>query len=237
MKKNTTQKERIVQFLEKQSISKTRFYSQTGVANGTLDKKSGITGDTITKIYNAYPEINLEWLISGEGDMLKSSVFSLHSDLESLREQYAAVLNVDLETIPETDLIKMDAPLEYIPIFTYKASPCCLGYVSIPKLGTCDGACYVKTDSMYPVIKPGDIVCYKTANNTDTIHWGEMYMLYVMLDDEEYLTIKTLERSPLGEEWVRLTGYNAKYHAKDIPLKDIEWKALIKAHVNYNSIM
>ncbi|MDH6309312.1 hypothetical protein M2451_002802 [Dysgonomonas sp. PFB1-18] len=237
MDKKLTQKDRILEFLESLAISKNKFYTQTGIANGTLDKKSGITGDTIVKIHNAYPDLSLEWLITGEGEMLKSSSFNIYSDLGSIRDQYAAVANVDPATINDDRLIRMESPLEFIPIFTYKELHHCEGYLSIPKLNTCDGSGYVKTDSMYPLIKPGDIVCYKTANNTKHIHWGEMYILYVIIDGEEYLTIKNLERSQLGDDYVCLTGQNPKYHPKDIPAANIQWKALIKAHVSYNSIM
>jgi hypothetical protein len=236
---NATQKDRIIQFLESKEISKNKFYIQTGISNGTLDKKSGITGDTITKVHKVYPEINLEWLISGDGEMLKASVFNLYSDLNinDIREQYAAVANIDPETIPETNFIDMNAPLEFIPIFSYKESHKCKGYLSIPKLSSCDGSGYVKTDSMYPMIKPGDIVCYKTANNTNNIHWGEMYIIHMTLDGEEFVTIKNLEKSELGEDYICLTGYNKMYQPKDVPRESIEWKAIIKAHISYNSIV
>lgn len=237
MNETLTQKERILKFLQKRGITKNKFYTQTGIANGTLDKKSGITGDTIVKIHTTYPDLSLDWLISGEGEMLKSSVFSIHSDLRSIRQQYAAVVNVDPDTVSEKNLVKMESPLEFIPIFTYKEPHHCEGYLSIPNLTNCDGAGYVKTDSMYPLIKPGDIVCYKTANNTDHIHWGEMYILYIIIEGEEYLTIKNIVKSDIGDEYVCITGYNKMYQAKDILLKNIQWKALIKAHVNYNSIM
>lgn len=64
-----------------------------------------------------------------------------------------------------------------------------------------------------------------------------MYILYVIIDGEEYLTIKNLEQSLLGDDYVCLTGQNMKYHPKDIPVDNIQWKALIKAHISYNSIM
>jgi len=232
-----TQKERILRFLDYLGITKNKFYTQTGISNGTLDKKSGITGDTIMKIHAVYPDLNLNWLIAGEGEMLKSSAFSIHSNLKSVRDQHAITTNVNHETASEKNIINVESPLEFIPIFSYRESQACEGYLSIPKLTSCDGAGYVNTDSMYPLIKPGDIVCYKTANNTDHIHWGEMYMISVFIDGEEYLTIKKIEKSEMGDEYVRLTGYNQIYQPKDIPLKNIQWKALIKAHVNYNSIV
>lgn len=237
MNKKLTQKERIIQFIEKDGISKNKFYTQTGISNGTLDKKSGITGDTILKIYKAYPDINLEWLITGEGDMMKSSVFSLYNSLETVRDQYAAIVNVDPETIPDKGFLGPESPLEFIPIFAYNEMHKCHGYLSIPNLSMCDGAGFVRTDSMYPIIKPGDIVCYKTANNTTHIHWGKSYIVFLKIDGEEFLTIKNIDKSDTDDDHVRLTGYNELYLPKDIPAECILWKALIKAHISYHSIL
>ncbi len=237
MNENLTQKERIIQFIEKEGISKNKFYTRTGISNGTLDKKSGITGDTILKIHKAYPDINLEWLITGEGEMVKSSIFSLHSNLQSIREQYAAVVNIDPTTIPEASFLGAEPPLEFIPIFAYNEVHRCHGYLSIPKLGMCDGAGYVSSDSMYPLIKPGDIVCYKTANHTPVIHWGEAYIVFLRIDGEEFLTIKNINKSDKKEGYVTLSSYNQSYQPKDVPLECIQWKALIKAYVSYNTLL
>ncbi|WP_029902226.1 LexA family transcriptional regulator [Prevotella sp. 10(H)] len=237
MNVNTTQKERVIQFIEKQGISKNKFYNQTGVSNGTLDKKSGITGDTIAKIYAAYPDLNLEWLITGEGDMTKSSVFSLYGNMKSFMDKYASAMNIDPSMVSEKTFLEVESPSEFVPIFSYNDKRKFNGYLSIPNVEACDGASFVKTDSMYPMIKPGDIVCFKSANNTKNIHWGEMYIVYIVIDGEDYLTIKNIERSELGKDYVRLTGYNTKYQPKDVPVEAIQWKAIIKASINYNSVL
>lgn len=237
MNKSLTQKERILQFLDKEGISKNKFYSQTGVSNGTLDKKSGITGETILKIYNAYPEINLQWLIAGKGDMMKSSAFTLYNNLQSVRNQYAAVVNIDPKTISEKGFLGPESPMEFIPIFAYNEIHKCLGYISLPNISTCDGAGFVRTDSMYPIIKPGDIVCYKTANHTSHIHWGKSYIVLLNIDGEEFLTIKILDKSDVSEDYVKLMGHNVEYQPKDIPTDCIQWKALIKAHISYHPVV
>lgn len=236
MNKRVTQKERVIEFLNKQKISKNKFYTQTGIANGTLDKKSGITGDTIKKIYTAYPEINLEWLIMGEGDMLKSSAFISKNNLKLIRNKYAEITNLDPGNIPEEDFI-MEKPLDVVPIFSQNRNRRCEGYLSIPKLTSYDGASYVKTDSMYPLIKPGDIICYKMANNGSPIYWGEMYVIHMVIEGDEYITIKNIEKSQMGEDYVCLGSYNQKYGKMDVLAKDILWKAIIKAHISYNSIL
>lgn len=66
-------KERILQFIDYKGFSKRKFYAETGLSNGILDKTSGLSVETLEKIYSVFPEINLEWLITGKGEMLKSS--------------------------------------------------------------------------------------------------------------------------------------------------------------------
>ena len=53
-------------------ISKRDFYAKIGVSRGTLESKTGITEDVITKFFATYPQVNIEWLMTGEGDMLKT---------------------------------------------------------------------------------------------------------------------------------------------------------------------
>ncbi|NDV78532.1 helix-turn-helix transcriptional regulator [Dysgonomonas sp. 511] len=237
MNDRTTQKDRVLQFLETQGVSKNKFYAQTGIANGSLDKKSGMTGDTIAKIFKVYPNVNLQWLITGEGPMLNSSTVRNAADIDMMREQYANIINVDPASIPEARLTPpSDKEMSFIPLFTYKEFHYCQGYVSIPDLDSCDGAGYIKTDSMYPLIKPGDIVCYKTANNTDAIHWGEMYVMYLQIDGEEMITLKYINKSSLGDDYVLLSGCNTKYHDKDVLRSCIEWKGLVKAYICYHTV-
>lgn len=53
-------------------ISKRDFYTKIGVSRGTLESKTGITEDVITKFFATYPEVNVEWLMLGAGEMLKT---------------------------------------------------------------------------------------------------------------------------------------------------------------------
>lgn len=82
-------KRRLLEFLEFKGVKKAEFYKQTGLSNGFLDKNNNISSDNIVIIISNYNDINLNWLIMGEGDMLTSesehSVSTLHS-LHSLFE-------------------------------------------------------------------------------------------------------------------------------------------------------
>ena len=48
-------KQRILQFVDTLGISKREFYTQIGVSRGTLESKTGITEEIITKFITTYP--------------------------------------------------------------------------------------------------------------------------------------------------------------------------------------
>jgi repressor LexA len=63
--------DRIVKYIDFKGITKYRFYKETGLSNGSLDKNGAIGSDKCEKICLQYPDLNIDWLITGRGDMLK----------------------------------------------------------------------------------------------------------------------------------------------------------------------
>ena len=86
-------KERILQFIEYKRLSKNKFYKETGLSNGILDKQGGISSDSLEKIYYVYPEINLDWLLTGKGEMLKKEglVQQAHNNISSTITQHQTI--------------------------------------------------------------------------------------------------------------------------------------------------
>jgi hypothetical protein len=72
MSNATSIRERIIEYLLYKGISRYRFYKDTGLSNGFLDKYGSINSDNCEKICYCYPDINPEWLLIGKGEMLKS---------------------------------------------------------------------------------------------------------------------------------------------------------------------
>lgn len=62
--------ERIKQYLDYKGISKYKFYKDTGVSNGYLDRKGSMGSEIIENIFYHYADLNLVWLLTGEGEML-----------------------------------------------------------------------------------------------------------------------------------------------------------------------
>ena len=67
-------RDRILKYIEYKGISKYRFCQDVGLSNGFLDKKGNVGSDKCEKICYQYPDISLEWLLTGHGEMLKSDI-------------------------------------------------------------------------------------------------------------------------------------------------------------------
>lgn len=76
-------KQRILQFAKTLNISKRSFYEKIGVSRGTLESNTGITEDVVVKFIATYPQVSLEWLIRGEGEMLNPATESDEKNLQT----------------------------------------------------------------------------------------------------------------------------------------------------------
>jgi hypothetical protein len=67
-------KRRILQFIEYKGIGITNFFKKTGIKRGFLDTDkldSSVSDMFLAKIIAVFPELNIEWLLTGEGEMLR----------------------------------------------------------------------------------------------------------------------------------------------------------------------
>lgn len=72
--------ERIFIFIDSQKIKISAFEKQAGLSNGYIKKIiDSPSGEKIEDILKAYPRLNRTWLMTGEGEMLKTSSVSADS--------------------------------------------------------------------------------------------------------------------------------------------------------------
>jgi hypothetical protein len=71
-----TVKERLLQFIEKQGITKNQFIIKIGIANGFFNTNNGVNTDNLEKIFSFYPELNMDWIVTGRGSMTIKEVQS-----------------------------------------------------------------------------------------------------------------------------------------------------------------
>ena len=70
----------------------------------------------------------------------------------------------------------------------------------------------------------------QVANDIRNLFFGEMYVVGMEIDGEEYLTVKWVQKSKKGDEYICLVSQNEHHQAKDVHLKDVKAIAIIKAH-------
>lgn len=68
-------KERLLLFLAHLEMGQTKFETNVGLSRGYIvNLKGDMKLDTINKILSTYPELSREWLMHGEGEMLKTNI-------------------------------------------------------------------------------------------------------------------------------------------------------------------
>lgn len=66
-------KERIIQFIDYKGVVKERFYEKIGMTSANFRgkaKETPINSTAIENILSEFPDLNLEWLITGKGEMI-----------------------------------------------------------------------------------------------------------------------------------------------------------------------
>lgn len=169
--------------------------------------------------------LNQEWLETGRGKM-----FNAEPDLTSFLHRTDRSL--PMQSVP---LYSIEGTAGLVPLFNDQESNKPINYIHIPNLPKCDGAIYIVGDSMYPLLKSGDIVLYKQLQDLNNIFWGDMYLLSIDLDGEEYITVKYIQKSE-REGYVKLVSQNPHHADKDIEMSRIRAIAIVKASIRMNSI-
>lgn len=103
-------KERIVQLIETKRVPKEKFFSDMGVTSANFRgsaRKTPVNSDVIANIFAVFPDVNLEWLIAGKGQMLKQNASEDEpKDMVSLKTYEAKVeecvrLRMEIDALKE----------------------------------------------------------------------------------------------------------------------------------------
>ena len=111
-----------------------------------------------------------------------------------------------------------------------------LGEIKIPNAPACDGAIYVRGDSMYPLVKTGDLVAYKQLNTIESVISGEMYVVDFQINGDDFLVVKYVQKE---EDTInfRLVSYNQHHKDIVIPRSAVRAVALVKIVIRVSSMV
>jgi len=167
-------------------------------------------------------QISTDWLIKGKGEMQTPTINILH---------HPPYHDVGTRIIPIYDI---NAAANLQTLFANNSQHV-LGEIKIPNAPACDGAIYVRGDSMYPLVKSGDMVSFKQLHNIENLVSGEMYVVDFDIDGDDFLVIKYVKWEEKNAT-LRLISYNAHHQDMIIPVGAVRAIALIKIVIRINSM-
>ena len=197
-------KSRLIEFIDYKGLSVQSFELQCGLSNGAVSKMGNNTRrSTIDKISKTYPELNTNWLLTGEGGMLLDSIDSVPQKSFTNGVPY---YNVDF--IGRFDIVLNDqtAKPEYLIDFKkYNEATCW---------------CNVTGHSMEPEITHGDIIALKKIEDKSFLPLGEVYAI---VTTNGMRTIKRLGPSSDPKCYTLVpTNKSPEYGIQELPKDMIE---------------
>ena len=240
---------RIKQYIDYKGITNQNFEKQIGFSNGAfasqLKNNRTIGVDKLENILIAFPELNPEWLLTGNGEMIKTKskenvpinlgdkIGDKLGDKPNVKKRYAIELaekptNTGIEAnnlgnagIP---LIPIDAMAGFgtgaVQVMHYDTSK----YI-VPEFSelNVDFMIRVKGSSMVPKYNSGDLVACKKLVITDIFfQWNKVYVL----DTEQGALIKRVKKGS-RDNYILLISDNKNYDPFELHLSKIFAVALV----------
>ncbi len=191
--KNVNIRKRIKYFVDNQNITQKDFFVKTKLSRGLLDTdklNKDVGADKITNILVAFPELNIEWLMLGRGEMLKTKNTekgnkpNVHLNVPQNNEKRKIQKKgTNKELQPGygrgIKLIPIEAMAGYgegdMQVMEYET-----GDYIVPEFEelNVDYMIRVKGSSMYPKYNSGDIIACKKLFLSDLFfQWNKVYVL------------------------------------------------------------
>ncbi len=156
-------KSRLIAFIESEGLTVQSFEAKCSLSNGAVSKMGNNTRrSTLDKISKIYPRLNINWLLTGDGNML------CNNEGNSMQPQISYTIGVpyyNVDFIGGFDIVLNDqtAKPEYLIDFKkYNEATCW---------------CNVTGHSMEPEITHGDIIALKKIEDMSFLPLGEVYAI------------------------------------------------------------
>ena len=228
-------KDRLLRLIEHYADgNKSEFARMIGISPQAINTWISRNTFDIDVIYSKCVNISPEWLLTGKGPMLKPTTQEPQVKVKPIHQPRCTEKKEDTQVVY---LYDFEATAGLKALFDNNKQNI-IDTIKIPNLPKCDGAIHIVGDSMYPLLKSGDIILYKqVSTDINNLLYGEMYLLSYDIDGEDYIVVKYIRKSDKGEPFISLGSENPAYAARDINFSRITALALVKASVRINCIM
>lgn len=165
-----TVKDRTMLFIKFKGITMKTFEQRCDLSSGYVTSmRKGFGSEKLNNVLMAYPELNREWLLYGEGEMLKASS-SVDSQPSVKNER---VTDDEVYKVPLVPISALGGSLN-----DFNTTVCrddCETVISPIK--DIDMAIKISGDSMEPEYPSGSTVLIKKINEHAFLEWGKVYVL------------------------------------------------------------
>lgn len=198
-------------------MGQTAFEANAGLARGMLAKKTGFNEESLNKIMSVFPNLNIYWLLTGNGNKENTP--------------NAEPIETATDGIPFYDhAIACGMPADFNAVIESGKAD---GRIVLPNLHG-DFALVARGDSMLDTQRPersipaDSIVVLKIINDISFIRWGETYALATR---DGFLIKKIM---PGGNNSLECHSFNAEaFPPFAIPKSEIVGIARVLAVINY----
>lgn len=192
-------------------------------AQAFYDLQSGktkrISANMANAIAKAFPVIDKEWLLTGEGEMLKGGEQS-SEDIPAINNEKIGIPYYDIDVTASITESFSDAQEDV----SY--------YIDYPPFRDCTAAFPVFGDSMEPDFYSGETILVKPISNINSMLWGEPYLVITNANCDNLRTVKNVYISKDRANFI-LRATNPKYAGDTvIPCEDVVKIFLVKGKFN-----
>lgn len=215
--------DRFLQYLDRKGITENKATVDCSLSQGLLHQaksgKSDLGYKTLDKIFDKYQDLNKEWLLTGEGEMLKSESVARRTD--------------DKDGIPFYDINVTASITESFNDIPEEVQY----FISYPPLNDCTAAFPVYGESMEPDFYAGEIILVKEIKNVDSMLWGEPYLIITNANCDNLRTIKNVYLSQDRTKFI-LRASNPRYAGDTIiDRSDVLKIFIVKGKLNRRQLL
>ena len=208
-----TIKERTLEFIKYKKISVKEFELSCGLSNGYVSSmRKGFGADKLSNVLSAYPELNRDWLLYNEGQMLNNASPSPPPD----GKDTILIPVVNLDSRGGTSFNEEVQTAAYVTgQMPFSVEIAHQGDVVIPVYG----------DSMEPTYRSGSLVLIRKVELwREYLEMGNVYIL--ALEDDRRL-IKTVKAGS-DKDHLLLISDNPGHEQQEIPKRIIKsvWRVI-----------
>ena len=238
-------KQRILQFVDYKQIERKNFFGELNVATSNFRGNalySEVGGDVIAKILSNHPKLNAEWLLTGNGEMLKSEE-ATELIKTPPRVEIIEPIKVEGRNLMPKVVVVDDEDNDRIPLVSVKAQAGYLeGYedcnyieelptYSLPEMRNGTFRMFqVNGFSMYPTLQDGSYVIGEFVENWE---WLSDNRVCVVVTERDGVIVKRVINRAKERGFLYCKSDNRDYKHIKVMLEDVKEIWECKAHISF----